>query len=54
MTQPSQRIGAQARAAGGLLAQQMDGRFTPGEGWNPRSWVDAWAGQWVVTPDTLP
>lgn len=36
-----------------LLAQQIGGGFTPGEGWAGRSRVDAQVGQWVVTLDTF-
>ena len=36
-----------------LLAQQIGGEFTPGEGWTGRSRVDAQVGQWVVTLDTF-
>jgi hypothetical protein len=36
-----------------LLAQQVGGQFTAGEGWAGRSRVDAQVGQWVVTLDTF-
>src|SRR3954466_1606815 len=36
-----------------LLAQQIGGQFTAGEGGTGRSRVDAQVGQWVVTLDTF-